>query len=124
LDSAIKVPPSSSIRIHPNIHKVYEQKVAALIDVLNDEANKVEATEIIRDLIDKVVILPSPDRRGLDAELHGDLAAILALCGEDTSKEKLPGPRGPGSQLSVVAGARIVFTPRWSPRPRRRWTRS
>ncbi len=106
LESEIKAEPPAPIRIHPNIHKIYEQKVAGLIDVLNDEAIKSEATEIIRDLVDKVVLRPTADGPGLDAELHGDLATILAFCDEDRTKSKLPGSQETGSQLSVVAGAR------------------
>ncbi len=108
LESAIKAEAPTPLRIHPNIHKIYEQKVAGLIDVLNDEAIKSGATEIIRDLIDKVVLRPAADGPGLDAELHGDLATILALCDEDCPKSQLPGSREPGSLLSVVAGARFL----------------
>ncbi len=64
-----------------------------------------EAIEIIRDLVDKVVLIPAPNGDGLDAELYGDLATILDFCGSDPGKQKLPGSREPRSQLSVVAGA-------------------
>ena len=104
--AALEAPPPSPLRIHPNIHKVYEQKVADLIDVLNDDSIKAEAIKIIRDLVDKVVLIPAPNGDGLDAELYGDLATILDFCGSDPGKQKLPGSREPRSQLSVVAGAR------------------
>ena len=42
-----------------------------------------------------------------DPDVHGDLAAIIAITPEPASRKvKLPGLVGPGSQLSVVAGAR------------------
>ena len=105
LEAELDAPPPSPLRIHPNIHKVYERKVAELIDVLNDDSIKAEAIEIIRGLVDKVVLVPEPNGTGLDAELHGDLATILDFCGGSSEKEELPGSREPGSQLSVVAGA-------------------
>ena len=106
LQAVIETPRPSPLRVRPKIHKVYERKVAGLIDVLNDETIKSEATEIIRNLVDRVVLRPAADGLGLDAELHGDLATILAFCSEDQPKRKLPGSNEPGSQLSVVAGAR------------------
>ena len=51
-------------------------------------------------------LVPERNGTGLDAELHGDLATILDYCGGSSEKEELPGSREPGSQLSVVAGAR------------------
>ena len=46
----------------------------------------------------------APD--GIEAQLHGDLAAILALSDGQGRKQKLPANSMAGSQLSVVAGAR------------------
>jgi hypothetical protein len=104
LQVALDTPPPP-LRIHPNIHKIYERKVADLVNVLNDDVIKAEANEIIRGLIDKIVLFPATDDSGLDAELHGDLAAILALCNTDDPKKQRPGSEEPGRQLSVVAGA-------------------
>ena len=66
-----------------------------------------EAKHLVRQLIDKVVLIPdanAPD--GVQLELHGALAEILALCAGERFKAKLPGAAGPGSQVSVVAGER------------------
>ena len=104
LQAALETP-LPPLRIHPNIHKIYERKVADLVNVLNDDSIKAEANEVIRGLVDKVVLTPAPDGSGLDAQLHGDLAEILAFCDTDSLKEKRPGSKEPGSQLSVVAGA-------------------
>jgi hypothetical protein len=57
------------------------------------------------------VLVPRASGKGLDAVLHGDLAHVLQLCAaadekRGTRKRKLPGQDGPGSQSSVVAGAR------------------
>jgi hypothetical protein len=64
---------------------------------------------VLRELIEKVVLVPRAQGKSLDAVLQGDLARILQLCeaAEEKSgsrKRKLPGHGGPGSQVSVVAG--------------------
>ena len=109
LEAALDKPPPSPLRIHPNIHRIYEQKVGDLVNVLNDDTVKAEATEIIRGLIDKVVLTPTLDRGNLDAQLHGDLAAILTFCDTGNPKQRHPGSKEPGRQLSVVAG--VGFEP-------------
>jgi DNA invertase Pin-like site-specific DNA recombinase len=104
------------LRIHPRLSEVYAVKVAKLEEVLNDRTIKDEAGEILRGLIDRIEIAPRKDGQGVDALLHGDLAQILAFC-EGPDGKKLPGTNAPGSQLSVVAGARnrlylLLFAPR------------
>ena len=54
----------------------------------------------------RVVLTPVADAPdGLDARLHGELAAVLALSDPETQKPPAAGA-AVGSQLSVVAGAR------------------
>ena len=96
-------PSADPLRIHPNLSRIYWDRVARLEDALNSEETRVEAGEVIRTLIDRIVL--TPRKGGLAAELHGELASILALCHEADPKRKLPGTEVPGSQLSVVAGA-------------------
>ena len=79
--------------------------MAELELALNDDSIKAEAGEILRSLIARVLLTPTaeaPD--GIDAQLHGDLAAVLGL--SDPDKQKLPAAGAVGSQLSVVAGER------------------
>ena len=109
LQAALDTPPPSPLRIHPNIHKIYERKVADLANVLNDDAIKAEANEVIRGLIDKIVLIPAMDGSGLDAQLYGDLAAILTFCDTDDPKKQRPDSEETGRQLSVVAG--VGFEP-------------
>jgi hypothetical protein len=105
------------VHLHPNLSEIYRRKVAELEAELNNDAVKAEASEILRTLIDKIVLQPAADAPdGLNAELHGDLAAILSLCGEGTRKQNLSGAGAPESQLSVVAGERNqrYLHPFWS----------
>ncbi len=70
----------NAVRMHPNAASLYAAQVANLQAALNYEAIRAEAAEILRKLIEKVVLTPdanAPD--GLRAELYGDLAMILDL---------------------------------------------
>ena len=95
-----------TLRLHPRLAEVYADKVARLEEALNDPAFKAEAVEILRSLIDRIELSPRQDGPGLEARLCGDLARILAFCEAAEDKNELPGSGEPGSQLSVVAGAR------------------
>ena len=95
--------PAPSVRLHPRIGDIYRQKVANLEEALNDENIRGEAAEVLRSLIDRIVLVPNGDV--LKVELHGDLATILALCHDGSGNKELPGAGASGSQLSVVAGA-------------------
>lgn len=67
------------ISVHPNLGDVYRRKVEELERLLDGEQRD-EAMEIIRAMIDEIVLSPRAQGAGLDAELRGDLARILALC--------------------------------------------
>ena len=98
------------VRLQPNLPEAYRPKVAELEVTLNDGGVEAEAGELLRSLIDHVALTPAagvPD--GIDAQLHGDLAAILALSSGKDRKQKPPAKGMTGSQLSVVAG--VGFEP-------------
>ena len=71
--------------------------------ILDPEAGP-EAMELIRSMIERVVLTPCPSGRGVEARLHGALAGVLAACGGQTHEH--PGSFEPGCSLSLVAGAR------------------
>ncbi|SDH76793.1 recombinase family protein [Roseospirillum parvum] len=92
------------VMLHPNMAQRYRNEVLNLIVALNDEAHRHEAADLLRSLIDKVVLTPNPTRSALTVDVHGDLAGILAMA----HKEKGGAPsRGtpPVSQVKLVAGA-------------------
>jgi DNA invertase Pin-like site-specific DNA recombinase len=101
-------PDAPALRLHPKLAELYAGKVARLEEALDDPVDGRQAAEIIRGMIDRIVLTPGDD--GLAAELYGDIASILSICGEISSgQKKLPGTDIPGSQLSVVAG--VGFEP-------------
>jgi hypothetical protein len=89
--------PDLAVLLHPRLPELYRRKVEQRERVL-DGPERAEAMEAIRSMIERVELTPRPDRKGLDAVLHGELAAILAGCGAASSKAKLPGAwEPPGS---------------------------
>ncbi len=88
--------------IHPNMSEIYRRRVENLHNLLIDPASKDEASEIIRSLIDRIVL--SPMNGELQIDLHGELAAILNLCQD--SKKPAAEIRDGLEQIKLVAGAR------------------
>jgi hypothetical protein len=103
--------------IHPALAEFYRCKVAALHEALEDEATHEEAMELIRSLIETIVLVP--DDGSLRIEVRGELATILAI-GEGRKK---PGPmdRDIAKQIKMVAGARnhlnLLLTTQIGPTP-------
>ena len=59
--------------------------------------------DLIRSMIERVVLHPRNEGKGLNAELYGDLANILSACAGAQNKNALE--QGlTGRQLSLVAG--------------------
>ena len=90
---------------HPGLAELYRCKVAALHEALEDASTREEAMELIRSLIDAIVLVPYDGR--LRIEVRGDLAAILAF----GKGRKNPGhaDRDSAEQIKVVAG--VGFEP-------------
>ncbi len=66
------------VRLHPNLAAAYRRKVASLQTLLQEEATRTEAVEIIRSLIDQVIFRPTAEG-ALEIELVGDLASMVHL---------------------------------------------
>ncbi len=57
----------------------YQEKVNALVQSLADERHRHQAIELIRGLIDKVVLSPNSKGQELVIDVYGDLAGILNI---------------------------------------------
>lgn len=91
-----------TLRLHPNLTDMYRTRIEKLEEALTDGTMAKEAGDILRGLIERIVLTPIDGR--LKAELHGDLATIAAYAGsKDRSR------RARASVVSVVAGARSQF---------------
>ena len=93
----LQAAPPSMPRLHPNLAKLYRQKVINLAEALNDEDSRLEAAECIRELIEEIRLVPEDGK--LRAELYGELAALINLANQH------PRSKGTGVQVTLVAGA-------------------
>jgi site-specific DNA recombinase len=90
------------LRIHPNLPALYRRKVEQLQEALSQPATQVEASEIIRSLIDRIELTPAGGT--LAIKLYGDLAQIIAFSEASGDKRNGPVSSEAGPLLSVVAG--------------------
>jgi site-specific DNA recombinase len=88
--------------IHPNLAEHYRSKVAQLQEELVDPELATEAKSMLRAMIKTIKVTPGDKRGCVCLELHGELAAILAITAD---RQNGTGPRGGRIQASVVAGA-------------------
>ncbi len=87
---------------HPNLPDLYRRKVEQL-ELILDGPDRTQAMDLIRSMIERVVLHPRNEGKGLNAELYGDLANILSACAGAQKKDALE--QGlTGRQLSLVAG--------------------
>ena len=91
--------------IHPNLAEAYRRKVDGLHEALADESTRAEAMELIRSLVEAIVLLPEAGK--LQVEVRGELAAILALVAE--GKKPARTDRALAEQIKMVAG--VGFEP-------------
>lgn len=112
LVEALAATPENTVRIHPGIERIYRAEIDRIAEALGNGEERELAAEALRRLVSRVVLTPR-DGSGLDLELSGPLASILALAeaasglnaGGSARKQKRPSSGPEGRQLSVVAGA-------------------
>jgi site-specific DNA recombinase len=97
------------VRLHPNLAALYRQKAAALQDLLESDATRTEAVEIIRSLVDRVIFRPTPEG-GIEVELVGDIAGMVHLA-QNSENSPVSGAVHDqfASSVKVVAG--VGFEP-------------
>jgi hypothetical protein len=91
--------------IHPNLAEIYRRKVADLHVALDEQRTRDQAFELIRSLIDEIVL--TPEKGELRIDLKGELAGILNVCAGN--KKPAPMIRGGHTQIVMVAG--VGFEP-------------
>ena len=92
--------------------EIYRRKVESLETALQDEAIRPEAVEILRSIMERIVVTPMAEG-GLRVELHGDIARLITAdeptSASDTSKTRAASGEAARTVLSVVAG--VGFEP-------------
>ncbi len=87
LKSALSNEPAAEPILHPAMADMYTREVQRLIKTLTAPAHREEAADIIRGLIDRIVLTPDASKTRLVVNLEGDLAGILAMSvGEEPSE--------------------------------------
>ncbi len=79
LNALLAVEKPNPVVFHPNMAKRYQREISTLIRSFHEGTNRTEAVEIIRSLIERVVLTPNPKGSGMLISLHGDLAGILNM---------------------------------------------
>ena len=95
--------PAPVLRLHTKLPELYRSKIDRLAEALNAPDTVAEAAEIMRGLIDRIIL--TPEGGVLRAELHGDLAVLARFAHEEHGAES----PGDSARLSVVAG--VGFEP-------------
>jgi hypothetical protein len=98
----LAAPAPSPVRLHPNLGEVYRRKVEELDAALRDPLIHDEALEIVRGLIDRLIIHPIGGS-GFEVELVGDIAKMVAL-GAGTERKKTALDERTACSVKVVAG--------------------
>ena len=93
--------------IHPALPEVYRKRVAELQTSLLDPSSNDEAIEIIRSLIEALILTPVNGK--LEIELRGELTGILSLCAG--AKQQKPAQSGTERALQVKMVAGTGFEP-------------
>ena len=108
LDGLIATAPEApAVLVHPSMGERYRQAVTRLREALNEPARRAEAAEIIRGLIDCIVLRPEGDgrKKALTIDLTGHLAGILNVAG--AARDGVPAS---DRQTKLVAGTRFEPT--------------
>ncbi len=68
------------VMLHPNFARAYQAAVRDITEVLSNETvDGMEGRQAIRALVDRVILTPKADARGMDIDIEGRLAAMLDL---------------------------------------------
>jgi hypothetical protein len=89
--------------LHPEMARIYREKVTQLARALQEPDTRSEATEALRGLVDAIVLTPDQDGETLQIELRGNLAAML---GATVQTKRSSESDDLSLQVSLVAGAR------------------
>ena len=95
LEESLETAPEAPVVFHPNMAQRYHEEVQRLIESLNTPDHRAEAAAIIRSMVEKIVLTPAENGKGLTVDLIGDLAGILSVASnQDRTRVE--------SELSVV----------------------
>ena len=77
IESKLEEAPVATPRLHPNLPAIYQGKITCLIDALNTPDTFTQANEAIRQLLERIRLVPEGNT--LNIELFGELAELISL---------------------------------------------
>ena len=107
LQGLLNAPEINPVRLHPGIADTWSKKVAELKLLLRQEDTRAEAMEVVRSLIERVMIHPGMEGK-FEIELEGEIARMIELCLDaelGTKKAKTTLHDAERRSVKVVAGA-------------------
>ena len=100
------LPEPEPVTLHPGIADIYANTISDLATALNADDTREEAADILRGLIEKIVLMPDATApNGHTLELYGELGAILTLCDAESSSKNNARMTAGFQQVTMVAGA-------------------
>ena len=99
--------------IHPNIGDIYRRRIERLTEALNHPDDAREAAEALREVIDRIVIIPGEKRGEVQVTLRGDLGTILDWVAPAAKSGYKVRSEAASSRLSVSVNGRA-----WPGHPR------
>ena len=102
LVNELQAQPIRVVELHPNLADLYRRKIIELKQILDDEATRPRAFDIIRSLIGHIEVHPTQTRGHCDVVVVGALAQFLAFAQQ---KATAGSSRTDGTSL-MVAGTR------------------
>jgi hypothetical protein len=86
LEAILSAAKEEPLRLHPNMGTRYKEAIKNLIVSLNSDSSRMQASAILRSLVDYVLFTPHPTEGRLVIDLVGDLAGILAIASNGDKK--------------------------------------
>jgi hypothetical protein len=88
LERELAAPVKPQIALYPRLAELYHAMVRDLHKALEDKVDGTAPLEAVRGLIDRVVLSPAPDGKGLEIELIGEIASMIDMALERKSGSK------------------------------------
>jgi DNA invertase Pin-like site-specific DNA recombinase len=95
LERKLAEPPPTTIRVHPNLAKLYREKVENLAKSLADDEIRDASAEILRSLIDAVIVTPKGS--GHEVLVKGEIGRLVRFANPKMQQNQC--------SVKVVAGA-------------------
>jgi DNA invertase Pin-like site-specific DNA recombinase len=109
LEAALNDAPPAPVFIHPNMAARFHVAIQNLIARLNDPKHRQGSAEMLRSVIDKIVLRPNKTRSALVVDLQGSLRGILELAAAQELGHRGPFAHSLGrAASSEIEQARLV----------------